>query len=134
MGLKVNSKEVEWKKYPEGWYLTDIEYHILWKNKETRATLVLLKVPMGTVQELPHSHPDANQMSFMLSGEVVLENGDTISFGEDNYGFSLRLKGEVHGPRLGSTQRVIRDFYMLQYFDGPPSKINVEETKKLTMT
>ena len=63
----------------------------------------------------------------------MLENGKTVSYSEGSYGFSSRPRGEVHGPQLGSTQRFTRDGYMLQYFDGPPSKLNKGETKKLTM-
>lgn len=133
MQVNVNSKEVEWMKCPPGWYLTDVEYHTLWKNEETGAMLLLLKVPVGTVHELPHSHPDANQMVFILSGDVVMENGVAVSYGEGSYGFSFRPKGEVHGPRVGSTQRVAKDSYMLQYFDGPPTKLNIGEKEELML-
>jgi hypothetical protein len=93
MQVKVNSKEIEWMKYPPGWYLTDVEYHVLWKNEETGATLVLLKVPEVSVHELPHTHPDANQLTFILSGEIITENGKTVTYGNGEYGFSARPKG-----------------------------------------
>lgn len=133
MQIKINSREIDWKKYPPGWYLTDVEYNVLWKNEETGAMLILIKVPAGGVHELPHSHPDANQLAFILSGEIITEKGETITYGEGNYGFSARLKGQAHGPRIGSTQKVTKESYMLQYFDGPPSKLNTGETKKLAI-
>ena len=61
-GFKVNVEEVEWETFPEGWYLTDVQYHILWKNEDTGAMFLLLKVPVGGVAELPHTHPQADQM------------------------------------------------------------------------
>ena len=133
MEIKINSKEIEWKKYPPNWYLTDVEYHVLWENEDTGATLILLKVPEGSVHELPHSHPDANQLAFILSGEIITEKGETVSYGDGDYGFSARQQGQVHGPRLGSTQKVTKVSYMLQYFDGPPTKLNDGEKEELAM-
>ena len=32
IGFKVKVEEVEWKSFPEGWYLTDVQYHVLWED------------------------------------------------------------------------------------------------------
>ena len=132
-GLMVNKEEIEWKPFPDGWYITDVKYHVLWENPETGATLVLIKIPKGSVWEFPHSHPRSNQMGVSLSGKTVNEDGSTVSWGENNYGFFYNPKGPVHGPRKGSKRKVIEDWVILQYFDGPPTKINEGETKEISM-
>ena len=111
----------------------NVQYHVLWENKDTGAKFVLLKIPKGGVWELPHSHPQANQAAFVLSGESVGEDGTRFSWGEGDYGFSYRPKEIVHGPRKGSGMKVTEDCIILQYFDGPPTKLNEGETEELTL-
>ena len=106
---------------------------MLWENEDTGAKFVLLKIPKGDVWELPHSHPQANQLAFVLSGEAVGEDGTRSSWGEGDYGFSYRPKDLAHGPRMGSNRKVTEDCIILQYFDGPPTKLNEGETIELAL-
>ena len=131
--VNVNGQKVEWKQFPEGWYLTDVQYHILWKNEDTGAMFLLLKVPVGGVAELPHTHPQADQMGFVLSAKAIRDDGTTMSYGESNYSFGYRPKDITHGPRKGSKIKFTQETIVLQYFDGPPTKLNEGETKELTL-
>ena len=131
--VKVNGQEIEWKKFPDGWYITDVKYHVLWKNEDTGAMFLLIKMPVGGVAELPHTHPQADQMGFGLSGEGVRDDGTMIKFEEGNYSFRYRLKGKTHGPRMGSKMKVTKESIILQYFDGPPTKHNEGENIELVL-
>jgi hypothetical protein len=129
--VKVNGQEIEWKKFPEGWYLTDVKYHLLWKNEDTGAMFLLVKIPVGGLHELHHTHPQANQMGFGLSGSMIRE-GMQVTTGEGNYNFWYFPKGTPHGPRMGSKMEVTKELIILQYFDGPITKLNEGETTELT--
>ena len=128
--VKINGQDVEWKKFPEGWYLTDVQYHTLWKDKDTGAMFILIKIPAGGTHELIHTHPQANQMIFGLSGSMV-RGSNLITAGEGNYTFGYSLKGNSHGPPMGS--KITQELVVLQYFDGPPTKYNEGETIELTL-
>ncbi len=130
--VNVNGQKVEWKQFPEGWYLTDVQYHVLWKNEDTGAMFVLIKVPLGGTHELPHTHPQADQMLFGLSGSMV-RDGRLVTAGEDNYIFGFNPKGTSHGPPIGSKTEVTNEIILLQYFDGPPTKLNNGETTELIL-
>ena len=130
--VKINGKDVEWKKFPEGWYLTDVQYHILWKNEDTGAMFILIKIPVGGIHELYHTHPKADQMIFGLSGSMI-RDGTTVTVGEGSYFFQYSAKGTPHGPQRESTRETTKECIALQYFDGPPTKINEGETTELTL-
>jgi len=88
--VKINGQEVEWKKFPEGWFLTDVQYHLLWKNNETEAMFILIKIPKGDAHELHHMHPQADQMGFGLSGSII-RDGTLITAREGDYTFRFPL-------------------------------------------
>ena len=54
MTIKVNNQDIEWEDMPEGFYLTDVKQHILWRDDETGAHFALVKFPVGGAHELPH--------------------------------------------------------------------------------
>jgi hypothetical protein len=128
--VKVNGKEVEWKKFPEGWYLTNVKYHVLWKNEDTGAMFILIKIPVGGLHELIHTHPQADQMVFGLTG-CMIRGGRSLSIGECHYTFGHSSKGKYHGPPKES--EITQETIMLQYYDGPPTRINEGETIELTL-
>jgi len=130
--VKINGQEVEWKKFPDGWFLTDVQYHVLWKNEDTGAMFILIKIPKGGAHELHHMHPQADQMGFGLSGSMV-RDGTLMTAGEGDYTFRYNLKGKFHGPPIGSKLEVTEEAIILQYFDGPPTKLNEGETEELTL-
>jgi hypothetical protein len=130
--VKINGQEVEWKKFPEGGYLTDVQYHLLWKNNETGVMFILIKKLKGGAHEPYHMHPQADQMGFGLSGSMV-RDGTLITAGEGDYTFRYRSKGQLHGPPIGSKLEVTEKAIILQYFDGPPTKLNEDETEELTL-
>jgi hypothetical protein len=118
--VTVNGKEIHWIDAPKDWYLTDIKFHVLWKNEETGAMFVLVKYPVSDDRwELPHTH-GSNQFGFVLSGEWERPDGTRSSWSESNYGFGVRRKGDVHGPPKG--MKVNKETIILQYFDGPSTK------------
>jgi hypothetical protein len=105
---------------------------VLWKNNETGAMFILIKIPKGGAHELHHMHPQADQMGFGLSGSMI-RGGTLITAGEGEYTFGYRPKGNFHGPHIGSKVEVTEEIVILQYFDGPPTKLNVGETEELTL-
>ena len=97
MTIKVNNQDIEWEDMPEGFYLTDVKQHVLWRDDETGAHFALVKFPVGGVHELPHIHPQASHWMFVLSG--AYHNGkQLITKSEGDYGFSYRRQGIQHGP------------------------------------
>lgn len=134
--VKINGKDVEWKDTPKGWYLIDdVKWNCLWKDEETGATFILLKFPKGEgATELPHTHPHANQMGSVLSGEFFqLPDGALRTLGEGNYSFRYSPKEETHGPEKGSKMKFLKETIILQYFDGPATKLNEGETKEIVL-
>ena len=128
--VKINGQDVDWTPFPEGWFLTDVKYHILRQDKETQATFMLLLIPAGGAYEGRHSHPQASHMGFTLKGNAMFGDREYIR-GEDNYNFGFHPKGEVHGPP--STMRIVKESLLLLYFDGPPTKLNEGESEELTL-
>lgn len=110
--------EMEWEDTPRGYYLTDVKQKTIWKNEETGATVALVKYPPGVADKL-HTHPEANQIFFPLSGEVEERDGVVRSL--DAKGVSIQFKGEKHG-RTNFTKETI----VLVYWDGPPKPEVVE--------
>jgi hypothetical protein len=133
--VTINGKEVEWHDTPKGWYLIDgVKWHCLWKDDTTGAMFILLKFPKGEgTTELPHTHPHANQMGCVLSGDLELPNGMRRTFGDGNYSFRYSPKEEVHGPQRGATMKILEETIILQYFDGRATKLNEGESDEITL-
>ena len=105
-------EDIEWEDAPKSYYLTDVKRKVLWVDEETGATWVLLKFPPGIGDKL-HTHPQANQMVFGLSGEMKRPDGTLIPV--DGTSAIIFSKGEVHG-RGDFTKETL----LLMYWDGPP--------------
>ena len=80
-----------------------------------------MKIPVGSVWENPHIHPEASHWSFMVSGEIEFLNGTQMKASEDNYGFMNNPKGEKHAFYEGA--KVVKECVVLQYFDGQSKKV-----------
>ena len=117
MPKNLSFDEVEWKPAPRGYYLTDVEQKILWVNEETGATIVLVKFPPGIADKL-HTHPNANQIVFGLSGA---RNTPMGVIGPDGNSLNITPKGEVHGKGDFAEESIA-----LFYWDGPPKPEVVE--------
>ncbi len=72
-------------------------------------------------------------MGFGLSGIMVRDNGSETIAGEGNYVFGYRPKGTSHGPPVGSKVDVTKEVIIMQYFNGPPTKLNEGETTELIL-
>ena len=110
--------KLEWEDPPRGYYLADVKQKLLWKDEKTGATWALIKFPVGVADRL-HTHPEANQFSFPLSGEVEMADGSIVEL--NGKAASITLKGEKHG-RTNFTKETISLFY----WDGPPDPEVVE--------
>ena len=125
--VKMRGKDVEWDDPPAGDFLTDVKIKVLWQDEKTGAHFRLIKIPKGGQWEIRHKHPNAGQWIFNLSGEVLYPSGRRPTFGEGNYFFSYVPKGKAHGQPKGSTVKIIKDVIVYQYYDGPATRVNVEE-------
>ncbi len=115
--VKVNGKEVEWDRAPN--FVIDVQWQVLWKDEQTGATFAILRIPKGVyVEQSPHSHPHANQFTFMVSGEMEHPDGTHILFPEDSYGFNYGPKNEKHGASQKGF-KVLKDIVYIHYWDGP---------------
>jgi hypothetical protein len=116
--VKVNSKEIEWERAPN--FANNVLRKILWNDEKTGALFAIYRVPKGfyQIEQPPHSHSDANQIRFNISGEMELANGDVRSFSEDDYGFNYCPKNKEHGA-VPKGVKVLKDWIYLHYFDGP---------------
>jgi len=112
MPTMVNAKKLEWQDPPRGYYLTDVKQKVLWTDDETGATMVLLKFPVGVADKI-HSHPEANQFCYGLSGEIEMPDGNSVPV-EGTLSFFPR--GEKHGAT-----KVTKECIILFYWDGPPT-------------
>jgi hypothetical protein len=114
----VNGKEIDWDKAPN--FVHNVQRKILWKDEETGAFFAIYRVPKGYYpkEQVPHSHPHANQITFNISGEMELPNGTIRSVSEGNYEFNYCPKNEEHGP-VPNGIKVLKDWIYLHYFDGP---------------
>lgn len=81
---------------------------VLHKNEQTGGVTVLRKFKAGT--SIPaHTHPQANESAYILSGEWV-EDGVTYTPGT----LLFAPRGQQHGPHFAKTEVV-----SLTTFDGP---------------
>ncbi|MHA2217672.1 MAG: hypothetical protein ACXACY_17195 [Candidatus Hodarchaeales archaeon] len=120
--VKVNGKDIVWKDTPKGHYLTDVKEHVLWEDESTGAMLALRKIPVGSVHEHPHVHPDANHWMFLLSGEATDADGTKTSCSEGDYMFMIAPQGEKHGGGPEG-RKFTKEIIGLWYFDGPQTKV-----------
>lgn len=115
--VKVNGKEVEWERAP--YFTIGVQRQVLWKDEQTGASFVILKIPKGEyVEQVAHSHPHANQFTFFMSGEMEHPDGRHISFPEDSYDFNYSPKNEKHGASQKGF-KVLKDVIYIHYWDGP---------------
>jgi hypothetical protein len=102
--------DLEWKKPPTGYYLSDVREKILWTDPKTGALVSLMKWPPGPI-DMKHKHPHANQWNFILSGKIKEKNGPV----EDAAGvMGYCLKGESHGGTIA-----VEECIVLFHWDGP---------------
>ena len=85
-----------------------VELMVLHKNELTGGVTVLRKFHPG-VTVPPHTHPQANEFVYVLSGEWE-ESGVTYTAGA----FFFATKGQQHGPHVAKTEVI-----SLTTFDGP---------------
>jgi quercetin dioxygenase-like cupin family protein len=98
------AKDKQWQPGPYG----GVELLVLHKNEKTGGVTVLRKFKAGT--EVPaHTHPEANESVYILSGEWV-ESETTYSTGA----FFFAPRGQKHGPHFARTEVI-----SLTSFDGP---------------
>jgi quercetin dioxygenase-like cupin family protein len=81
---------------------------VLHKNEVTGGVSVLRKFTAGTTVPA-HTHPDASEFVFVLSGEWE-ESGKVYSTGT----FFFVPRGVQHGPHVAKTEVI-----SLTIFDGP---------------
>lgn len=98
------SKDKIWKPGP----YDGVEILVLHKNEMTGGVTILRKFAKG-VTVPAHTHPDANESAYVLSGEWE-ESGVTYTEGA----FFFAPKGVKHGPHVAKTEVV-----SLTVFDGP---------------
>ena len=99
-----NSAEVPWQPGPyEG-----VDLAILHKHPSSGGVTVLRRFRQGTI--IPaHTHPEANESVYILSGEWIEEG---VSYGPGTFLFVPR--GQKHGPHFAKTEVV-----SVTMFDGP---------------
>ena len=85
-----------------------VELLLLHKNEATGGVVVLRKFNSGTVVPA-HTHPEANEYVYILSGEWE-ESGIVYTTGT----FFFAPRGKRHGPHIAKTEVV-----SVTMFDGP---------------
>lgn len=98
------AKDRQWQPGP----YPGVELLVLHKNETTGGVVVLRKFHRG-VTVPAHTHPQANESVYVLSGEWE-ESGVTYTTGS----FFFAPKGERHGPHVAKTEVI-----SLTMFDGP---------------
>jgi quercetin dioxygenase-like cupin family protein len=106
-------EDIEWEDPPRGYYLTDVKQKVLWEDKETGATLALVKFPVGVADKI-HSHPEATQITIGLSGEMLMPPDNKPMKIEPNMVVTA-TKGGKHGA-----SHVTKESIVLFFWDGPP--------------
>ena len=98
------TKDKTWQPGP----YAGVELMVLHKHASTGGVVVLRKFKAG--HTIPaHTHPDANEWAYVLSGEWE-ESGVTYAAGALFYA----PKGVQHGPHVAQTEVI-----SLTVFDGP---------------
>ena len=98
------TKDKQWQPGPyEG-----VELMVLHKNESTGGVIVLRKFHSG-VTVPAHTHPQANEFVYILSGEWE-ESGVTYT----NGAFFFAPRGQQHGPHVARTEVL-----SVTMFDGP---------------
>ena len=110
--LLTDAKILPWEEPPRGYYLTAVKQKVLWEDKETGATTVLLRFPPGVADKV-HSHPAANQHVYGIRGEIEGEDGERSRI-EGIYAHFP--KGEEHGGSKFTEESVF-----LFHWDGSPT-------------
>ena len=95
------------KKWQPGPY-PGVELMVLHKNESTGGLVVLRKFQSGMTVPA-HTHPQANEFVYILSGEWE-ESGVTYT----NGAFFFAPKGQQHGPHVARTEVL-----SVTMFDGP---------------
>jgi quercetin dioxygenase-like cupin family protein len=99
-----NAKDKQWMPGP----YDGVELLVLRKDEATGAVTVLRKFKAGVT--IPaHTHPQASESVYILSGEWE-EEGVTYTAGT----FFFVPRGEKHGPHVAKTEVI-----SLTSFDGP---------------
>jgi len=98
------AKDKSWQPGP----YAGVELMVLHKNETTGGVAVLRKFHAG-VTVPAHTHPQANEFVYVLSGEWE-ESGVTYQTGA----FFFAPKGQRHGPHVARTEVI-----SLTVFDGP---------------
>ena len=98
------AKDRTWKPGP----YPGVELLVLHTNPATGGVTVLRKFKAG-VTVPAHTHPEANESAYILSGEWE-ESGVTYTEGT----FFFAPRGERHGPHVARTEVI-----SLTVFDGP---------------
>jgi quercetin dioxygenase-like cupin family protein len=115
----LNFKDIEWDDTPRGYYLTEVKQKVLWEDMKTGATLALVKFPEGVADKI-HSHPNANQMTIGLTGEVEMPPNGVLTKVEPNMVVTMP-KGGKHGATRFTEESII-----LFFWDGTPKPV-IEE-------
>ena|SRR5208337_3976757 len=89
------------------------------RRQEDRGYTALLKFPPGVADKI-HSHPEANQITIGLSGEVKMPTSGVIAPLQPNLTLTMD-KGGKHGATLFTKESI-----GLFFWDGPPKPV-VEE-------
>jgi quercetin dioxygenase-like cupin family protein len=98
------AKDKSWQPGP----YPGVELMVLHRNESTGGVTVLRKFHSGVT--IPaHTHPEANEFVYVLSGEWE-ESGTSHTTGA----FFFAPKGQQHGPHLAKTEVI-----SLTTFDGP---------------
>jgi quercetin dioxygenase-like cupin family protein len=113
----LDSKDLEWEDPPRSYYYTAVKQKVLWEDQKTGAIIALLKFPVG-VEGPVHSHPEANQFHYALSGEIMTPDGIRVS-SEGVSGYCP--KGVKHGGL-----NISKESIGLYFWDGPPT-VKIEE-------
>jgi hypothetical protein len=89
-----------------------VKQKVLWEDKETGATMALVRFPVGVADKI-HSHPQANQFCWALGGEWMTPDRVRIGLKDVLFFFP---KGERHGATEFTEETTF-----LFYWDGPPA-------------
>ena len=104
--ILIQADEMDWRAKS----LPGVHEKMLWRNKETGASVALIKVEKGVGIPEPHAH-DSNQFMYCLQGRYeYLPTGLVLVPGS----FYCNPKGMVHGPTMAHEETVF-----LEIYDGP---------------